>query len=390
MRIFSAWPGPVSPDSRCGGGEYIPPWIMRLPRRSRAGRSAALLLVISCGGGGGGTEPPVTPPATVLFLATQPAGAVSGTPLVTQPVVNVLTASGATATTSSATVTVTLSGSPNGVLSGSTSVAAVGGIARFTNLAVSGVGTYVLAFTSPGLTGASSLSFGVAPLLGPPASLAFEPERTILQVGQGLALTAMVRDAQGNLLTTPPLAFVARDPAVATIDDRGLVTTVARGQAIVVARTVAAPTLSDSMLVISAPPNGTVLLSSLSSFAIRRDTTVTLSIYVDMRSTFKRLASGLVDVTFNPAQMTYQSFTPSAGFAPSVGDGEAATGRLRISFADAAGTGGLAEIVRLTFRTASTAGISGRFTLSTSEVTASDYTDLLANMVQVSQPLVLR
>jgi hypothetical protein len=148
--------------------------------------------------------------------------------------------------------------------------------------------------------------------------------------------------------------------------------------------------LSDSLLVISAPSNGTVLLSSLSNFAIRRDTTITISIYVDMRSTQKRLSSGLVDVAFNPAQLTYQAFTPTGSFGPSVGEADAATGRLRISFADAIGVGGLAEIVRLTFRTASAVGVSGTFTLSTSEATASDFTDLLANMVQVAQPLVLR
>jgi len=66
-------------------------------------------------------------------------------------------------TTSTANLSVALTGSPaGGTLGGNTSVAAVAGIATFSNLSVNKAGTYTLSATSGVLTGATSAAFTIS------------------------------------------------------------------------------------------------------------------------------------------------------------------------------------------------------------------------------------
>ncbi len=102
-------------------------------------------------------------PATKLSIQTQPAGAVTGSALGTQPVVQVQDASSGVVAGAANPVTATLVGA-GGTLSGTTTVNAVNGIATFTDLAITGSGTYTIAFSSGALTGATSGAITIAPL----------------------------------------------------------------------------------------------------------------------------------------------------------------------------------------------------------------------------------
>jgi hypothetical protein len=83
--------------------------------------------------------------------------------------------------------------------------------------------------------------------------------------------------------------------------------------------------------------------------------------------------------------------TSSLRFAPEINATAAGAGLVRLSFADPKGVVGPSiEIARLTFTAASAAGTAGALSLEASELTASDYSDLLASTIQVAQPLVLR
>jgi len=103
--------------------------------------------------------------ASALAVTTEPVGSTSGSALATQPVVRVADALGNTVMTSTASVTVTASG---GTLGGTTTVAAVNGVATFTDLTNTIAGSYTLTFasTSPttltSVTSASFTSAGVA------------------------------------------------------------------------------------------------------------------------------------------------------------------------------------------------------------------------------------
>jgi len=94
--------------------------------------------------------------ATAVAVTTQPVGGTSGAALATQPVVRIVDASGNTMTGSTASVTVTASG---GTLGGTTTVAAVNGVATFTDLTHATAGTYTLTFASTSLTSVTSASF---------------------------------------------------------------------------------------------------------------------------------------------------------------------------------------------------------------------------------------
>jgi hypothetical protein len=140
----------------------------------------------------------VTPGAPAkLFLSTAPNGAASGIRLTTQPVVEIRDNADNVVTTASTTVTVALVGS--GTLTGTTSVTAAQGQARFTNLTIAGlVGGRTLLFSAIGLTPVFS---GVVTLsAGPAAAVTFvgTPPRLRSGVPSANAMQVQLRDAEGN------------------------------------------------------------------------------------------------------------------------------------------------------------------------------------------------
>ncbi len=151
----------------------------------------------------------VTPaPATQLALATQPAGAVTGSVLSAQPVIQVKDASGGVVVGSSAAVTVALDG-VGGTLAGTTTVNAVNGIATFTNLVVTGVGSYTLTFSSGALTPVTSSAISVAPLPATQLGIATQPGGA--QTGSSLAPqpVVQVRNAAGGTVVAATTAITA-------------------------------------------------------------------------------------------------------------------------------------------------------------------------------------
>ncbi len=130
--------------------------------------------------------------ASQLTLTTQPSSsAQSGVAFVQQPVLQVRDGAGNVVTQSGIVVTAAIA-SGGGTLSGTTSVATdVGGVAAFTNLAISGtIGSRTLAFSASGLTGVATGGIGV--VAGPAAQLtlttqpsAHGPERACLPAAAG-------------------------------------------------------------------------------------------------------------------------------------------------------------------------------------------------------------
>lgn len=99
-----------------------------------------------------------TLPATALAISTQPANSITGQIIGTQPIISIRDASNNVVAGSTASVTAAIA-SGSGTLTGTTTVAAVNGVATFMNLVVTGTSPVTLAFTSPGLTGVTSASF---------------------------------------------------------------------------------------------------------------------------------------------------------------------------------------------------------------------------------------
>jgi len=98
--------------------------------------------------------------AAKLAISTQPVGGVSGALLGTQPVVEIQDSAG-NRTTSTATIIVTSTGTIGGTEAAG--LAAVGGVATFTNLTLAGTisTNYTLTFSSGALTPITSANVQV-------------------------------------------------------------------------------------------------------------------------------------------------------------------------------------------------------------------------------------
>jgi hypothetical protein len=99
-------------------------------------------------------------PASQLVVSSQPSGAESGVPLVSQPVVQLRDANNGVVVGATNSVTVSIA-SGTGQLSGTTTVTAIAGVATFTNLQIAGNGPVTLAFTAGAPLLATSTSFPV-------------------------------------------------------------------------------------------------------------------------------------------------------------------------------------------------------------------------------------
>src|SRR5437667_260488 len=171
-------------------------WASGAARALSGGVAVVLTLLLS------GCPEAVTGPdkATRLLFTIQPTSTVAGLPVPPGVQWTAQDARGNPAAGFTGNVTVALGTNPaGGTLSGSTTVAAVAGIATFPALRVNKSGSgYALTATASGLSGATSATFGITP--GTPTQLAFtvQPSGTAAGASITPALQIVVRDAQGN------------------------------------------------------------------------------------------------------------------------------------------------------------------------------------------------
>jgi hypothetical protein len=141
--------------------------------------------------------------ATQLVFSTEPASAVSGSSL-GSIAVTVEDADGNKVSSSSASITLAIANNagPGGVLSGTTTVSAVNGVATFPGLSINLVGTgYTLQATATSLTSATSSAFNIT--AGSASQLVFTTEPASAQAGSSLGSIAVtVEDAAGNKITS--------------------------------------------------------------------------------------------------------------------------------------------------------------------------------------------
>src|SRR5437899_1605471 len=151
-------------------------------------------------------------PPTRLVFTVQPTTVVSNGAIAPAVSVNAQDANGATLTSFAGQVTISLGSGPTGaVLSGTTAVAAVAGVATFSDLRIDrSASGYALVATSPGLAPVTSSSFVVT--AGPAAKLTITtPPGTTAQNGVPLSPQPVVRiqDAAGNNVSQGGTAITA-------------------------------------------------------------------------------------------------------------------------------------------------------------------------------------
>ena len=150
--------------------------------------------------------------ATKLAFTTQPsATATSQIAFATQPVVTVQDAGGATVTTDTSSVTLTLTTPAGATLSCTTNPkAAVAGIATFVGCQIDKAGTYTLTATDGSL--ASSTSTTVTVTAGAAATVAMQagsPQSATVNTAFTTTLTAKVTDSFGNVVPAVSVTFTA-------------------------------------------------------------------------------------------------------------------------------------------------------------------------------------
>src|SRR5207247_592424 len=105
-------------------------------------------------------------------------------------------------TSSTANVTVAASGPGAFTAASTTTVAAVAGTATFSNLHLNTAGSYTIAASSTGLTGATSTSFTVTALAADHLPFLQQPTNTVAGVAITPAVTVQVFDPFNNLVTS--------------------------------------------------------------------------------------------------------------------------------------------------------------------------------------------
>ena len=174
-------------------------------------------------------------PATRLGFLQQPGTTIADaaiTPAVTVAVQDDLLGTVGTATNS---VTIALGSNPgSATLSGTKTVAAVNGVATFSNLSLNRAGTgYTLVATAPGLTSATSAAFNVVASAATQLTFTVEPPAT---ARSGIAFPVnpvlQVRDASGNPAPTAGILVSASiQPGSAALGGTLAATTNANGAA---------------------------------------------------------------------------------------------------------------------------------------------------------------
>jgi adhesin/invasin len=147
------------------------------------------------------------PPATIrLVFGQQPTDTQAGAVITPAVTVRAVDSGGALVPTFSGAVTIAIGTNPaSGVLSGTTTVTAVSGVATFANLSIDRAGTgYRLSASASGATGTTSAPFAITPgpASAPSSSVSALPTAIPADGSTTSTITVDVRDAFGNRRTS--------------------------------------------------------------------------------------------------------------------------------------------------------------------------------------------
>ena len=195
------------------------------------------------------------------------------------------------------------------------------------------------------------------------------PRIVVIDSGQTTTPGLIAVTADGTPIANPGLSFASHNTAVDTVTAAGVVFGIAPGEGMIVARAPVLGYVADSVVVIVAAPNGPLLLSDLTRFDYKADSTITVGILVDMHGSGEKLGAATVYVSWDPAVLIYQSDAAGSGSVPvTVNAADAlATGSWTLAMASVNGYAGVVELRRITFKLGS-AGHSGTLSLFAAEV----------------------
>jgi hypothetical protein len=140
----------------------------------------------------------------ILAFTVQPASTAAGVAIAPAVKVTALDSLGNTATGFTGSVAIAIGANPgSGTLSGTTPIAAVAGIATFTDLSINKLGTgYTLLATASGITGATSGAFNIVAGGATQLTFSVQPVQTTAGASLSPALKVTALDGLGNVATS--------------------------------------------------------------------------------------------------------------------------------------------------------------------------------------------
>jgi hypothetical protein len=338
------------------------------------------LALAACGGGG---EPTAPPTFTLQVTGAAPASVVAGSSFGDSIRVRVVDGGGNPKAGTSVVFAVTAgagSVSPASAVSDAQGRAA----ARFVTDPKIGVNT-----ASASITGSAPVAFTITTIAGPAKSLAIKERILIVDAGQRVNPTITAVDSNGNAVPNTQIDFTARTQSVVSVTSDGGIVGTGLAETFVVA---SSPFASDSVLVVVTTPGGPVLQSDFSRLDLARDTSFTVPIVLDMRTSGEKLGATTITIRWNTSQLTMVSQVDgSSGVGAFVNANNVSQGVLTLAAASAAGFSGRVELRRITFKAAPSPGVAGQLQLSASELSgAGTFTNLLSKTTAVVYPLSTR
>jgi hypothetical protein len=239
------------------------------------------------------------------------------------------------------------------------------------------------------ISGAAPVTFTLTTIAGPAKTLSIKERIAVIDAGQSVRPTITAADENGNVVPNTQITFTASTPSVVTLASDGSIAGIGLAQTFVVA---SSALTSDSILVVVTSPNGPVLETDLTRLDIAHDTSFTVPVVLDMRTSGEKLGATTVTIRWDPAQLTMVSqIDGSTGVGALVNTNGAPQGVLTMAVASATGFPGRIELRRITFKAASTIGKAGKLQLSASEVSgAGTFANLLSRTTAVTYPLSTR
>lgn len=222
------------------------------------------------------------------------------------------------------------------------------------------------------------------------ASLRFSEAVLVVDSAESTTPSLTARDASGAPVCASNATLTSRNFTVASA--AGTTVTGARsGQTFIVVTSAENNAIRDSALLVVAQAGKPAVTVSMPRFDLKSDTTFTVSLYVDSRSTSTGVGAGTLQITWSPDVLTYVG--NQAGGASALVDvntSATASGLLTIGMAAANGLIGSSEIRQLTF-TAAAAGKSGHLSVTVVEMSAAvTFANLTTQTVGGSYPLRIR
>ena len=197
--------------------------------------------------------------ATITATSSGKSGTATVTVTAQPPVVTSVSVSPATASVavgSTVALSATVKDAQGNVMSGQTvtwttnsaSVATVNANGVVTGVAA---GSATITATSSGKSGTATVTVTAAPPVV--TTVTVSPSTASIAVGATVALSATVKDAQGNTMTGQPVSWSTSNLAIATVNSNGVVTGVSAGPATITA-TSSGKSGTSSVTVTAAPP----------------------------------------------------------------------------------------------------------------------------------------